>query len=401
MNARELNLITMLLVIAIAVTDIASDIYVPSLPVLVDYFHVSEQMISLSLSMGLLGFCLSAPLYGPLSDSYGRRVVMLTGMLIFTFGSLLCFLSPSALIFVVARLIQGIGVAVAYVVGIAVVKDLYSQEKFAKIMSTIHMVVALAPAVAPIIGGYIASYFSWRINFLLLSCIAGIVVIWMRYMPETLPRSERKAFALNQVLKNYLIIVSNPIFTGYAMISGIIFAGLWVYLSEIPFVFKHLGLDIVDFSYYQAPIIGVYALGTYINSKTVEYYGVDRLLSISLFICLSGALLLMLVAIYLPESSTAICITMSVFSGGMGGVFANAATRSMEVFKDMKGAASAALGCIECLMPAGILCVLTIFHDGTVIPAAVGILLAAAGAFVLHIIVNRFRTREDKRPYII
>ncbi len=390
MNDKELNLITFILMVAIAVTEIASDIYAPSLPVLVDYFGASEQTVTLSLSMALLGFCLSAPFYGPLSDSFGRRSVMIVGMLIFTVGSLLCALSPSATFLILARLIQGLGLAVAYVVGIAVVKDLYDEIKFAKIMSTIHMVVALAPAIAPIIGGYVTDYLGWQYNFLIIGAIAGVVGLWMRSMPETLPQKSRQPFSFTGMVQNYRLIISNPIFTGYALISSIIYTGLWIYISEAPFVLHHIGVEVTEFGYYQAVLVVAYALATYINSKTVESYGIDRLLFISLFISLTGALLLTIVAFCMPYSSIAICTAMAIFSAGMGGVFANAASRSMGVFPDMKGTTAAALSSIECFVPVVAMCVLGVFHDNTIMPAAIGILLAASGAFVIHTIVSRW-----------
>ncbi len=162
MSTKQARLITGLLIAIIAVTDMATDIYVPTLPTLVEYFETNVTTISWMISVALLGFCLSAPLYGPLSDSFGRRKIFIIGLIIFSFGNLACSLAFSVETLIAAQFVQGAGQTVGYVVGIAMVRDLYSREAFSKVMSFIHMVVALAPALAPIIGSYVGQYYGWQ-----------------------------------------------------------------------------------------------------------------------------------------------------------------------------------------------------------------------------------------------
>jgi MFS transporter, DHA1 family, multidrug resistance protein len=378
MGTRESRLITGLLIAIIAITDMATDIYVPTLPTLVDYFETDVTTISWTISVALLGFCLSAPLYGPLSDSFGRRKIFIIGLVIFSLGNLACSLAFSAEALIAAQFIQGTGQTVGYVVGIAVVRDLYSREQFSKVMSFIHMVVALAPALAPIIGSYVGQYFGWQTNFVILFVCGCFLLMLMMYMPETLKPAQRKPFNVTGLYQDYSRILNSGPFLGYAFISGMIYSGLWIYMAEIPHIFNHLFVEKIHFGFYQAFLVVVFIIGAYCNSQTIEKYGVDRVFRTSLWLCFLGSIMFIAMAWSFPTSSFAICAGMSLFSLGMGGVFANASTGAMDQFPDQKGTASAALACIENLVPAIVLSLMAVFYDRTTYPVGIGLLLTTS-----------------------
>lgn len=381
----QYSFVVLLLILALIVGEMATNIYVPSLPLLVAEFQVSVPTISASLGMGLLGSCLAFPVYGPLSDRLGRPRVLLAGMFIFIFGSLLCYWATNATFFNFARLIQGIGLAAPYILGIAVIRDLFDHERFSKIMSYIHMAIALAPALAPIVGGYITFYLGWRMNFFLIAVAGGILWVWMRFsMPETLKQENRRAWSWANVVADYRHIMMHPVFVGYSLISGLVYAGLWAYLATVPYVFDDLGVSVMQFGYYQALLVGVYAAGACFNSTVVERWGIPYLLSRSLMLTLFGAMLFLIVVWTMPLSSHAICLSLLPFCFGMGGVFANAATCAMEIFPKIKGAASAVLCSFESLVPVLVVYMLGLFYDGTLVPAGFGILILAVLAFGLH-----------------
>ncbi|MEN8237025.1 MAG: multidrug effflux MFS transporter [Pseudomonadota bacterium] len=379
------SFIVILLIFALIMGEMANNIYVPSLPLLVAEFQVGVATISVSIGMGLLGCCLAFPVYGPLSDRLGRQQVLLTGILIFIFGSLLCYLATSASFFSVARLIQGVGIAAPYILGIAVIRDLFDHSRFSKIMSFIHMAIALAPAMAPIIGGYVTFYLGWRQNFFLIAVAGAILWFWMRLsMPETLSTEKRRSWSFADVIADYRQVVLNPAFVGYSLISGLVYAGLWAYLATVPYVFEALGVGVKQFGYYQSLLVGVYAGGAYFNSRVVEQWGVNYLLSRALSLTLFGAILFLSAVWLSPTSSHVMCLSLLPFCFGMGCVFANAATCAMDIFSEIKGAASAVLCSIESLVPVFVVTLLGLFHDGTMMPAGLGILSLTLLAFWLH-----------------
>lgn len=397
MSSKASRLITGLLIAIIAITDMATDIYVPTLPTLVDYFETSVTTISWTISAALLGFCLSAPIYGPLSDAWGRRTVLNIGLSIFALGNLACSLSFSVETLILGQFIQGSGQTVSYVVGIAMMRDLYTREAFSKVMSFIHMVVALAPALAPILGSYIGQYFGWQTNFSVLFMAGCLLLVLMSSMPETLSRRQRKPFQITSLAGTYRKILSNPVFFGHAFISGIIYAGLWIYLAEIPHIFNQLFVEKTHFGYYQATQVLIFIAGAYINSQVIERLGVPFVFKTSLWVCFIGSIFFSLVAWSFPDSSFAICGGLSLFSLGMGGVFANASSGAMNEFPEQKGTASAALACIENLIPAITLSLMALFYDRTTYPVGIGLLLTTSMALaVQRWIANHEALRETQ-----
>lgn len=384
MKTRETSLITGLLIAIIALTDMATDIYVPTLPILVDYFETSANTISWMITAALIGFCISAPLYGPLSDSFGRRPIFIIGLVIFSLGNLACSLAFSAESLIAAQFMQGAGQTVGYVVGIAVLRDLYSRETFSKAMSLIHMVVALAPALAPIIGSHVGQYYGWQTNFIILFMCGCFLLTLMLKMPETLTPAQRKPFNVKNLTRDYGRILSNRSFLGYAFISGIIYSALWIYMAEIPHIFDRLFVERTHFGYYQAFLVLLFIVGAYINNQTIERLGVDRIFQISLWLCFFGSLMFVALSWGFSDSSYAICGGMSLFSIGMGGVFANASTGAMDQFPEQKGTASAALACIENLIPAMTLSIMAFFYDRTTYPVGIGIVIATSLALATH-----------------
>jgi len=384
MGTRESRLITGLLIAIITITDMATDIYVPTLPILVDYFDTSETIVSMMISVALLGYCLSAPLYGPLSDSFGRRRIFIIGLVIFSLGNLASSLAFSPESLVISQFIQGTGQTVGYVVGIAMVRDLYSREAFSKVMSTIHMVVALAPALAPIIGSYVGQYFGWQTNFVILFVCGCFLLLLTMKMPETLKAEQRKPFNVKGLTQDYKRILSCGPFLGYAFISGIIYAGLWIYMAEIPHIYDRLFVDRSHFGYYSAFLVSLFIVGAYINSQTIERLGMERVFKTSLWICFIGSIVFIGCSWSFPESSLAICGGLSLFSLGMGGVFANASTGAMDQFPNQKGTASASLACIENLIPAITLSLMALFYDRTTYPVGIGLLITTSLALATH-----------------
>lgn len=383
MQQSELRLITILLIAIIGLTDSGTEIYIPTLPMLVDYFDSTTSTISYTISVYLLGYCIAAPLYGPLSDAFGRRKLFIYGLLIFTLGNLLSSFAFSTTMLIVARFITGIGLTVGYVVGVAVVRDLYSREEYSRVMSMIHMSVAIAPALAPILGSYIGVYLGWQANFMLLTIGGFILTFFVLKMPETLHEDRRKPFKIDSLLRTYLIILKDRKFVGYAFISGVMYSGVWLYYAELPYIFDKLFIPTISFGYYQALIALIFVFGAYFNNKTVHKLGIDTVFKICLSIAFIGALLFLAFS-YLPLSGYGMCLAFSVYAFSLGGIYANASTYVMDRFPNLSGASSSALSGIENLVPAIFLTIMANFFDQTPFPVAIGLLIASSLAILVH-----------------
>lgn len=388
---KKFSLIPLFIILAIGVVDVATDIYIPTLPGLTHYFSTSEENVTLTISAYLFAFCLSGPIYGPLSDAIGRRVVLLVGLFIFTLFSFLCAWAWDVGAFILFRFLQGIGGGVAWVLGLAIVKDIYQKEESVKIMATVGVVIALAPAAAPILGGYLGVYFGWQSNFYLLGCVSlGVVLFLLASLPETLVPEKRQPFSLKEMLENYAILFSSMPFLGYSFISALAFAGLWAYISTIPFFFiKELNIPMGVYGYYQMVLLVFYMLGTLLNRYLVRLLGINRLLGWGILITLAGAIFLCVAGLLAPNSPVVITGTMAIYCLGIGVVFSNTSTQALEVFPEIGGASSALLGAFEMLSAALAVVIAGEVYHATVLPLFLFILILAIAAGLIFLALTQ------------
>ena len=240
-----------LLILSLVVTEMATEIYTPALPILKDFFRTTEEAIQWTLSYNLLGIALSSCFYGPLSDSYGRKKIMLVGMIIFLISTGLCACASDIWTLIFLRFLQGIGAGAAWVIALAMVTDLYETEESLTILSILGISISVSPAIAPIIGGVISVFWGWQMNFVVIGLAALILLICLFiYLPETLPLSKRQPFSWNKLKENVSLLFHNKIFLGYTLISGGMFAALWAFIARSPFVLNFLGVSQFYFGFY-------------------------------------------------------------------------------------------------------------------------------------------------------
>ncbi|WCR53206.1 MAG: Bicyclomycin resistance protein [Wolbachia endosymbiont of Ctenocephalides orientis wCori] len=275
------------MIFSVAVIDMATDLYSVALPCIADYFKVEGSTAQLTISLNLLGIAISGLLYGPLSEHYGRRPIMLIGMTIFALASIVCCIADNIIFLIIIRFIQGLGAGVASVVGYASIRDIYSGSDYSRAISKLNMVVALSPGVAPIIGSYIISHgHSWRSLFFIMSFVA-IVMLGTIYfkLEETLVNKKSKISIINvgvYIYKQYLLIFKDYRFLGFALIHGLTFMWLWAYIGNYAFIFGSLGIEIQYFGYLISIVVVFYIMGTLINRRYVPKLGVSVMLMIGL-----------------------------------------------------------------------------------------------------------------------
>jgi len=230
----------------------SSDIYLPALPAMAEYFHVRSQDIQTTLSVYLLGLSISQIIYGSLSDRFGRRPVIIIGVAIYTLFSGLCMISTSVKALVIFRFFQAVGACSGMVLGRTIVGDLFKKEESAQVFASIFPIVGVSPAISPMIGGFLTSYFNWQANFLFL-VIVGIMlmIVIATSLGETLPQGKRVGILITELIKNYGRILCNPIYLAYSTIVCTAYGAYFAYLVNSPFIFNKLGFnpDSIGFFY--------------------------------------------------------------------------------------------------------------------------------------------------------
>ncbi|WP_395463648.1 multidrug effflux MFS transporter [Wolbachia endosymbiont of Cantharis cryptica] len=275
------------MIFSVAIADMATDLYSVALPSIANHFKVEGNVVQLTISLNLVGFAISGLIYGPLSDHYGRRPIMIVGMAIFTFASIICCIADDITLLILIRFIQGMGAGVAGVVGYAAIRDMYSGSEYSKVISKLNMVVALSPGIAPVVGSYIISHgYNWKFLFFIISLAAIIMLIFIYFkLQETLTVKKNEISITSVVInifKQYILIFQNYRFLGFSAIHGLTFMWLWAYIANYPFIFESMGIEVQYFGYLISIIVVFYIIGTLINRRYVPKIGVSKMLIIGL-----------------------------------------------------------------------------------------------------------------------
>src|SRR5947209_9366801 len=241
------------------------DMYLPALPSLSRDFGTGASQVQLTLSACLLGLALGQAIAGPISDSLGRRRPLLAGLTAYALASLLCVVAPSVYALAGLRLLQGIAGAAGIVIARAIVRDLHSGVAAARFYSLLMLVNGLAPILAPIFGGLLLRFTSWRGVFIVLAIIGTLLLLAAATgLGETLPPERRRSGGVLATITTFRQLLANRPFMGYALSCGLAFAAMFAYIAGSPFVLQEIyGLSPQLFSV----IFGTNALGLVIASQ--------------------------------------------------------------------------------------------------------------------------------------
>lgn len=338
--------LTALLAALTAIGPLTTDMYLPSLPDIARIFQVSAAQVQLTISSYLVGFAAGQLIYGPLSDRYGRKPVLLGANVLFFVATALCAAAPSNTLLIVARALQAVGGCGGIVLARAIVRDLYSGSRAGRELSLIASVMALAPVIAPLIGGVLHSAFGWRSSFILLAVfgIALTAAVW-RSLPETMEKSGREPTSLTSTIRVFGRFLADANFVANMGLVVFSFGGLFAWISGTSFVLQNLyGLGPIEFGVAFAIGSVGYMSGAMLAARIVGPLGLDRTMGIGAGALAAGGLLMAAaVALKLPTALSLI-IPMAIYLAGMGLVLGQAIAGAMAPYKRNAGAASSLLG---------------------------------------------------------
>jgi len=381
--------VTVLLTALVALGPISTDLYLPSLPSLARYFAVGVDDIQLTLSVFLVGLATAQLVYGPLSDRFGRRPVLLVGLAIYVVASFACMLAPSVPVLVVARFVQAVGACVGPVLGRAVVRDVYGREGAARVLAYMSAAMALAPAIGPILGGFLEEWFGWRANFLALVIYGsgGLALAW-RLLPETNRAPDLLAAQPIRILLGYRGFLNHRAYLGYVLCCAFAYSGIFAFISGSSYVLQEVvGLGPIGFGLCFAGVVIGYIIGTVVAGRLSRQLGIDRLIAVGAGIGVAGGALLLALALAATAHGAlagALLIVgpMLVFMIGVGLVLPNAIAGAIGPFPRAAGAASALLGFTQMTAAAAIGIAVAALYDGSAIPMTATIAVVAVGVLL-------------------
>ncbi|MBS0186004.1 MAG: MFS transporter [Proteobacteria bacterium] len=317
----------------------STSILTPALPLIAHYFGSSNDASQKILSMNILGIALSGLLYGALSESFGRRFLFLIGFLLFSLSALLSFLAESFNVLWSLQILQGCGIGCAAVLPLAVIRDIYSGKRAAYLMSIFGILMALSPALSPLVGGIIIEALGWKFIFLFLSCAGVIIGIGLFYgLPETHPQELRHPVSLLLLLKNYGHLLKNTKFLRFAVLSWFSVWGLWVYSSTASFVFiENFGLTPMAYGEYSIITILGIVIGNFFVNRFISLWELLTFLKIGSISLLSGIFGLLFAAGYDCKDPMVYASVMFFYCFGFGSLWSASLSLAMDHVPHEKG----------------------------------------------------------------
>lgn len=327
---------------------LALDIYVPSIPVIQQYFSADQFVMQLTVSLFILTTGMGQLILGPISDQIGRRKILLSSILIFILGSALCMIANHISFLIIARIIQALGACGMMVTAFAIVRDLFSGDDCARIYSFLNSTIALSPLLAPLAGGYLAYWISWRASFALLTLIGIIIFVSAKMnVNETLAPQNRRNLK-KELFIDYLHVLKSGRFLIYTLCAAAGFAGFLTFFSSSAYIIiSLLKTPEQHFGFYFGSIGIVFFIGSLISGYSAKHVGTYKTVILGAFLMILSGLVMLFWYQHFGLSIFAFMGPMMIM--GIGGAFlmGGGAGGAIAPFPDMAGTASALFGSIE------------------------------------------------------
>ena len=375
---------------------VSTDMYLPALPTIGRALHTSSASIEMTFSAFLVGFSLGQLLWGPISDRYGRRLPIAVGLVLFTIGSVGCALSSTVTQMMVWRVVQALGACVGPVLSRAMVRDFYSREQSAHMLSTLILIMGVAPLVGPLLGGQILVFWSWQGIFWTLAGVGVLTLVSLLALPESLPLSRRSTLPLRHTLTSYLELLGDVRLMGYALSGGFFYAGAYAFIVGTPFAYiEYYHVSPQAYGWLFGVNIAGMMAANFINGRLLKRFGSEQLFR-------SGTAILALAGVILAVNAwcgwgglPGLVIPIFLYMSMNGLIVANSVAGALSSFPDRAGAASSLLGAMH--YGSGILsaAMLGWFSDGTPWAMAWIMGLAGLGSLMTCVISIRMSARQD------
>ena len=391
--------VTALLTALVALGPLSTDLYLPSLPGMARSFAAPVAEIQLTLSVFLVGLALGQLAYGPLSDRFGRRPVLLVGLALYGLASLACLLAPGIGLLILLRFLQALGACAGPVICRAVVRDVHGRDGAARIYAYMGAAMALAPTLGPILGGFLELWFGWRAAFAVMTLYgaAGLVIVALA-LPETNLAPDLHAARPRHMLSNYLSLLGHRAYLGYVLCCTFAYGGIFAFISGSSFVLvERIGMPPSAYGFCFAAVVLGYIIGTLGAGRLTRRVGVDRLILAGGMIAAASGLAMIGLAWNVAAGSQLagalrIVLPMLVYMIGIGLILPSALAGAIGPYPRRAGAASALLGFTQMAAAAALGGVIGLLHDGTARPMVGAIALAALFVPLAHRFLARARS---------
>lgn len=383
--------LTLLLAMLTAMSPFATDAYIPALPTIAQFFGVPINLVEVSLTVYFIGVAVGQFFGGPLSDSFGRKTIALTGMTLFGLSSLCAVFITNIEMLWVLRFVQAVGGGFASVVNMAFVRDWFEGKDVARISSLVGMIMMLAPLVAPVVGSFLLLSLGWQSIFIFMASFAILTFCaFVFFMPESRsPQHITYKLTARQLAGSYGRIFSSPRAVLLVLANSFAVAGMFTFLTGSSFLYiEYFKVDVSLFPiYFGANILMNVAL-TFTNFRLVKHIHPAKILHVGLLIQLTAGLVLWFAVRQAEPQLWLIFLLMVFFVGSLGLIFSNIVAITLNQFPDISGSANAVIGVIRFAFSGVVGSLLALFHTGNIVP--LGTIMAVC-TFVAYLLFTASR----------
>jgi DHA1 family bicyclomycin/chloramphenicol resistance-like MFS transporter len=373
----------LLLAMVSALGPVAMQILLPAIPIIKESFAVSTAVAQLTLSLSMAAIAVATLAYGPLSDRYGRKPVLVAGMIITIIGSILCVLAPSIELLIAGRIVQAAGGAVGMVVARAIVRDVYDAREAASVIATLVMVMVVMPMLSPAVGGELMVRLDWHSVFVLVAIISALLLGLLVYaLPETL-REPVIFTGVGDMLRSYQALMRVRVFQGYSLSVAFVSVVFFSFIAAAPEIMVSVfERPATEYGYYFIIIPLGFMIGNYVTRYYGRKFGIQRMIDYGSQISLAGiglAIILQLLGLHHP-AALFLPIAVAIFGNGI--TLPNAQAGAINAAPHMAGSASGLTGFMQMAFSAVAAQAVALIFNGTVYPMLVLMLVASAISLV-------------------
>ena len=384
-----------LLAAMVALGPLSVDMYIPAMPNMMVALDTTISSMHLTMSAYLTGFAVFHLVCGPLADRYGRKPILLLGTAVFVIGCLGCAVSTTIDQLLMFRLLQGIGACVGPTLARTVTRDVFGPTRAARALSLIAMLMALAPAVAPMLGGLMLLVLPWNSIFVFLAVYGAVMIVLIqRLLAESLP--QRQSLHPLVIARNYRELVMDPFYLSVTVASGLVYAGLIAYLSSSSFVYiEMLGVPVEYFGLVFLTAVAGYMTGSGISARLAGRFDSEQVMLLGSALALFACVLILSAAYIWPRSVLALMLPMMFYSTGLGLVLPHAMAIALRPFPHIAGTASALLGFVQMSLSAVASALTGVFLKDSPMPMLWAMLVICLLAMALALRSHRLYHRSN------
>lgn len=324
------------------------DAYLPSFPDIETTFNVTRAILTQSLAVYLIAFALSTLLWGPLADRFGRRSIILSSLLIYIIASIGCAITQNFDDFLWMRTLQGFAASGGFIASRAMIRDANDTKNAHRAMSHVMLIFAIAPAIAPVLGGWLQDHYGWRSIFWFLTFFGILLFIITLFLNETLSKDKRQSIHPKSVINTYSQLFSHKQFISLALSLSFVFAGLFLYIAGAPTViYDFLTLTSRDFGFLFIPLVCGLMGGAYISGKLSHRWPMTRTIMVGFSIMIISILINIFQTIFLQVSIFNLITPIVIYVFGLAMVMPPLTILALDYFPNNLGAASSMQGFLQ------------------------------------------------------